>query len=855
GGMTLPISLEYDASGVKVESIASCVGQNWTLNVGGTVSRIIKSGPDEGNISNVNLSLVDVNGYYLNYGLSKLDIELNKFIPSDRYTQFVKWIQDVNYGNKDGQPDLFYFSTPQGGCKFVFNDQRQVVYLENSDFIIKEDFVPNFFRTWKAISPSGLIYKFGNDNGLNFGLNNAVEKNYSSQIGEVLNENNYKINSWFLTEISNSNNSKKIQLDYIENNYTHKIVNIPTKNTVYCLSSLPNGSQCYDNADYQYYNFVQSPYSSDSPESMTNTATYLQNHVKSKLVNKIKADTIEIIFTYSNRDDLENEGNSFAKKLDEISIYDGQNCIKKISFSYSNIISTNPNIQNITNSDLKRLQLNSVIEKSCDNIIVKPYVFEYNNTLLPHKLSFSQDKWGYFNGKNNTTMFPKKNFYDNFNFVADRSVDLNFAKAGALEKITYPTKGTINFEFEKHISNSPTDYKINTNTMYDVININPNPTLNGSYNIKSFTYNQTANNEILILNSSLMFPSPLNGSYNPTGLAPAYCTPSNSTAVELIDATNNNQTIQTISYSELSLNPIYNYGQINYYATTKQIRKVINPNLLINGHTYIVKVYGYGNCFYNSTQLKICKYDPIYDVGGLRIKKITNKNYDNTIIKETFYNYNYPKITTNPVTTNKVAWNFNSTYPSNYHLNFYNIVPSNASSLYSQLIQNVNFNGGHYMSGFYYTISSGRDPLDLNFAGPNISYGEVTETDNSNGFTKNTFNTYKNYLELNNFMIDDKMPPLPKFQTTLAGEKTSILITNNNGLVTKINNFEHNYTLKTTNVKGIITNVYDSGLQFFNTYTLQGQTKTLKKETETSNFNNNLLSVTKEYEYENLNHN
>jgi hypothetical protein len=49
GGMSLPISLEYDASGVKVESIASCVGQNWTLNVGGVVSRIVKGAPDEGN--------------------------------------------------------------------------------------------------------------------------------------------------------------------------------------------------------------------------------------------------------------------------------------------------------------------------------------------------------------------------------------------------------------------------------------------------------------------------------------------------------------------------------------------------------------------------------------------------------------------------------------------------------------------------------------------------------------------------------------------------------------------------------------------------------------------------------------
>lgn len=202
-GMSLPISLEYDASGVKVEDIASSVGLKWSLNVGGIVSRIIKGAPDEGVVSNAQ-SIININGYYKDYGLSLLDSALNSFSndPMSKYTQFNLWLADANSGKKDAQPDLFYFSTPEGGGKFVFNEARQVVYIENTDFIIKENFDNSYFKTWIATSPNGIKYKYGLDTGQAFGNNNVVEKNFSTKnIGELTNDSNYQVNSWFLSEI------------------------------------------------------------------------------------------------------------------------------------------------------------------------------------------------------------------------------------------------------------------------------------------------------------------------------------------------------------------------------------------------------------------------------------------------------------------------------------------------------------------------------------------------------------------------------------------------------------------------------------------------------------------------------
>ena len=45
--MDLPVSLTYDASGIKVEQMATWVGLAWNLNAGGRISRITNGQPDD----------------------------------------------------------------------------------------------------------------------------------------------------------------------------------------------------------------------------------------------------------------------------------------------------------------------------------------------------------------------------------------------------------------------------------------------------------------------------------------------------------------------------------------------------------------------------------------------------------------------------------------------------------------------------------------------------------------------------------------------------------------------------------------------------------------------------------------
>ncbi len=46
--LTVPISLSYDETGIRVDNIASWVGMNWSLETGGVITRSVMDRPDEG---------------------------------------------------------------------------------------------------------------------------------------------------------------------------------------------------------------------------------------------------------------------------------------------------------------------------------------------------------------------------------------------------------------------------------------------------------------------------------------------------------------------------------------------------------------------------------------------------------------------------------------------------------------------------------------------------------------------------------------------------------------------------------------------------------------------------------------
>lgn len=842
GGMSLPISLDYDASGVKVESIASSVGLNWSLNVGGVVNRIVKGAPDEGAPFAFPKSNYDLDGFYQDNGLSKLEAQINKNTSPEPLGKNGSWglfLEDLSNGYKDTQPDLFYFSTPEGGSKFVFDDLRNVVYTENTDFIIKEDFLSNFFRSWTATSPNGVKYKFGLDTGQWDGTNNYVERTAVYSVGEN-STNKMVCNSWFLSEVSNYINDKKIVISYSPNIYEQVTNNSPSgvgSGSALCLTEQAiNNCSKPDEWLYNELAMAKTGYhtSDITTTSFLGNSLAVKTRYESQLINKITAGSTVINFLYNDRDDLLPDNLNSAnrgKKLYEINItYDGV-CVKRFSFNYTTITSQDASTRSeVKIQERNHLFLSGLKELSCDGTTIeKPYVFEYDPTPLPNRLSYAQDNWGFYNGKTgNTSLYGSYKYYLDPLYFADRSVDTSYGKAGTLVKITYPTKGTVNFNYEAHQSDVAVDYKYDIN--------NPTSILSSARSTQSttgtftnvFTYSAIANTTLLL--KAIL-------SYNP--MSQAGCGATTALAASLVDNVTGS-TIALINYKGLTTN------------TTVSIP--VDQNLLVNNRSYTLTAVGYsgtsGNnymCNIVDASVSVIPIIPIYDVGGLRIAKITHKNHDNTISKEVNYSYFIPKMAANP----QKSWRANF----DYYTMLYQLSPivSWPNITYLTNLQTDSSHSG-YRKGSYNYVSNGSDPCQLNFIGPHITYGKVIETD-GNGSTEHNFNSYQSYLDLNGGAALFYPAP-PKFQSILAGEKMSVINYNNTQTDLKTKRFEYNYTTNYTSVYGIQCVGLGAAAIFpINVYRIQGQVKTLKSETDTSNLNNNMVENITNYEYLGNNHN
>ncbi|MGE5457282.1 MAG: hypothetical protein ACM3RX_02900, partial [Methanococcaceae archaeon] len=189
------------------------------------------------------------------------------------------------------------------------------------------------------------------------------------------------------------------------------------------------------------------------PERIETCATYLQSrtwHMDSVVSSKHE----KIIFKTAARRD------SPDSKLDTIIISSSTNAIiKKFTFNYSYFDSQNQNYHyQPVGAILDHLNLRMFLTKI--NFLGKEfnsiysYSFHYlNSTKLPSRLSFSQDYYGYYNGKNNPYFVPTQGKFAIWNqvhdIICDRTPSTNeLSFSGLLDTISYPTGGKTVFEYE-----------------------------------------------------------------------------------------------------------------------------------------------------------------------------------------------------------------------------------------------------------------------------------------------------------------------------------------------------------------------------------------------------------------------
>lgn len=508
GTLELPISLSYNASGIKVDQEASWVGLGWSLNAGGIIQSTIVGKADLEHNNVFNILTVD-------YNTGEINGTVPHF-PEPRPEELE-------------EPDMYSYNFCGYTGQFIFDKNRNIHFLKSDQKLkITENTTPlsingNERTVFTATDNAGVTYKFELNEwsvqyiykyGYSIVLDNQHGNDGTGLIPDSEGGLGAHQTAWFLTEMIAPNGIDKITFEYDED------IEVSTSSLQGSLTYAP---EPFTHEDYEWYGDGElSWYPCTGGDnhfgSSTGSFSKIRTTNHTKKLKKITTSTgITIDFSRFNlREDIQGYLQNQNKRLDEISIFYNQTFIKKWSFQYSYFTSS---LEDITRPYLnKRLRLASVQEYSASNEEepMPPYAFRYfgddaGENKMPYRTCYSgKDYFGYCNSvvttsisKNVKKIFPRLvsssikrvphyiytlacaqmdcNFgasietvvknsdqyqYGDFTFSfidgSDRKANLDYTKAFTIKQIDYPTGGRTIFDYELHtfndISNGVTYY-------------------------------------------------------------------------------------------------------------------------------------------------------------------------------------------------------------------------------------------------------------------------------------------------------------------------------------------------------------------------------------------------------------
>ncbi len=409
GDYTLPISLNYNPTGIKVNQEATWVGLGWSLQAGAQITLDVRDTPDEA-VDAVMPSFEVIQNYLA---------QAEPWDFCDEYMSFLRnnsWIKDV-----------YHFSSPTAQGKFIIgNSQGDGILVYPPDAFKVESSGGTHDRKFKITDAQGNIYFFDNT------------RETSKSVG-VEHDTNYYTTAWYVDQIKTPSNNT-IDFAYTNDGW-HANTSINDQVSI---------SRSYSDC----------PQGSSQSETMTTTARTSINATKTYKLSAITYKDFRILFVpQAGRLDL-----ASPDKLDQArfpEIYAVPSYLKFVriqslvnetyvdnkgyELQYSYFDPGGTQLEYIR----KRLKLDAVADMIDENMATR---FTYSDTPLPTKNARSMDAWGYCNGVSNLTLIPPQHIWFNNGKItlgtANRDVNAEALKAGILTEIQYPTKGKTKFNYE-----------------------------------------------------------------------------------------------------------------------------------------------------------------------------------------------------------------------------------------------------------------------------------------------------------------------------------------------------------------------------------------------------------------------
>ncbi|WP_103863402.1 hypothetical protein [Aquimarina sp. I32.4] len=410
GDIEIPISLSYNAtSGIRVNEEASWVGLGWTLNAGGAIVRSVKGLPGNGtSLDFGNVQFGPFSSLFVGVTQQRADLNADDFL--------------FNYSGTTGT-----FTYDHITNKYVFRDYNPISItrgsLENPSI--------------NAMMENGTLLKFDAIEEIDRHRNHYIGPGYKKYS-----------TAYYLTKVISANQTDEVTLSYDSHAFDKK------------------SEKTGDQISMALASAVDAPLPSWSPLPPTVSRQNGELEYKSyeKTLKRIDFKMGYVLFDYS-LDRLDSQ----SGKLNHIKVYSTINgsttLIKKISFKYDYYNRSGGWYDRILQSELgteaysKSLKLTGVDVYS-NAPTPQQYTFDYNTTALPIRASSGQDFWGYANNnsesymhKHTTTLYFMGDNLKPFPHITevgkgDRTANEYKSKAGILTKITYPTGGYTEFEYE-----------------------------------------------------------------------------------------------------------------------------------------------------------------------------------------------------------------------------------------------------------------------------------------------------------------------------------------------------------------------------------------------------------------------
>lgn len=425
--LTIPITLQYDASGFIPNKDSGKVGHDWNLVAGGVITRSVNLIPDEFQVDLSNPQDYGVHGHW--YAIKGLNRKLDETSVRDLKYITTSAANDINF---ETTPDIFTFNFGKHHGQFVIaHDGTPKVIGDGNYRVDLSNFAIQRMNSFTASSSiiittdDGTKYTFG-------GAPESLEISLRMQLenGNIKAETyNGIINAFYLTRIETID-SNAVTLEY--KTYISQVNKYVDEDNIVKNCYYADGtSSAYGYSNTLWFN---------NGISTTPHCTF----TKVAYLSAIKSSAGSVTFNYAAKEYPFCTGDTHWRKktlkLDNIIVRNNNNeVVKGIKLYHSYSVAKD--------NRSYRMFLTDILSGK------EKYSFEYNTrTELPIPETRGIDLRGYYNGNDNNSTLLALNYGSNPDQVnlSHRQPDFTSASKAMLKKITYPTGGTTEFTFENH---------------------------------------------------------------------------------------------------------------------------------------------------------------------------------------------------------------------------------------------------------------------------------------------------------------------------------------------------------------------------------------------------------------------